>query len=118
MSQEGSAALHQVVDDYLQNRPTDVTLEAAAVRWSLRELAGRAPGRSVEIRVPPYGAVQAIVGTTHRRGTPSAVVQADARTWLLVVAGKLSWAEAVTTGRVQASGERSDLSEYLPLLSD
>lgn len=118
MPQDGSAAVQQTVDHYLHDRPADVSLEATAVRWSLRELARLAPGRSVEIRVPPHGAVQAIAGTTHRRGTPSAVVQADPRTWLLMVTGLLTWSDAVASGRVQASGERSDLSEYLPLLVD
>lgn len=110
--------MQQVIDDYRHDRPIDPTQEALAVRWSLREFARRAPGRSVEIRIPPHGAVQAIAGTTHRRGTPSAVVQADARTWLLLVTGQAAWADAVAAGRVQASGERSDLSEYLPLLAD
>ena len=113
---DDSEALRQVVDDYLRDRPVDSTLEAQAVRWSLRELARRAPGRSVEIRVPPHGAVQAIAGTRHRRGTPSAVVQADGRTWLLLVVGQLNWTDAVASGSVQASGERSDLSDYLPLM--
>lgn len=88
----------------------------AAVQAGLRLLAQAAPGRSVEIRIPPHAAVQAIPGTTHRRGTPSAVVEMDARTWLLLVAGELSWLEAVAQGLVQASGERSDLSHWLPLV--
>ncbi|MFM8349724.1 MAG: sterol carrier family protein [Actinomycetales bacterium] len=115
--QDDSITVRQVVGDYLQNRPVDSAMEAQAVRWSLRELARRAPGRSVEVRVPPHGAVQAIAGTRHRRGTPSAVVQADGRTWLLLVTGHLDWPDAIASGRVQASGERSDLSEYLPLMN-
>ena len=116
MVTDDSETVRHVVDDYLRNRPVDSIVEAQAVRWSLRELARRAPGRSVEIRVPPHGAVQAIAGTRHRRGTPSAVVQADGRTWLLLVAGQLRWPDAIASGSVQASGERSDLSDYLPLL--
>ncbi|MFM7146339.1 MAG: sterol carrier family protein [Actinomycetales bacterium] len=115
--QDDGITVRQVVGDYLQNRPVDSAMEAQAVRWSLRELARRAPGRSVEVRVPPHGAVQAIAGTRHRRGTPSAVVQADGRTWLLLVTGHLDWPDAIASGRVQASGERSDLSEYLPLMN-
>ncbi len=87
----------------------------AAVKASLAELVARAPGRSVEVRVPPYAAVQAIEGATHRRGTPPAVVECDARTWLELAAGWLAWGDAVADGRVRASGERSDLSAYLPL---
>lgn len=81
----------------------------------LAALARRAPGRSVEVRVPPYAAVQAVPGVRHTRGTPGAVVETDPRTWLLLAVGELSWAEAVRDGRVRASGERSDLSVYLPL---
>lgn len=87
----------------------------ARVRASLEELAATAPGRAVEVRVPPYAAVQAISGTSHRRGTPPAVVETDAQTWLSLADGTLQWADAVADGRVRASGERSDLSPYLPL---
>lgn len=87
----------------------------AAVKASLALLQQVAPGRSVEVRIPPYAAVQAIPGLTHRRGTPSAVVETDAETWLALADGSLTWAEAMASGRVQASGERSDLSAYLPL---
>jgi len=87
----------------------------AAVKATLAALVDVAPGRSVEVRVPPYAAVQAIGGTTHRRGTPPAVVECDARTWLELATGRLDWADAVADGRVRASGERSDLSAYFPL---
>ena len=87
----------------------------AAVKRALNDLATLAPGHSVEIRVPPHAAVQCIPGVRHRRGTPPAVVETDATTWLALVAGDLSWVDAVETGAVRASGERSDLSDYLPL---
>lgn len=87
----------------------------ARVKASLARLQEAAPGRSVEVRVPPYAAVQAVAGSTHRRGTPSAVVETDAQTWLALADGSLSWADAVAAGRVRASGERSDLSPWLPL---
>ena len=87
----------------------------ARVKASLARLQEAAPGRSVEVRVPPYAAVQAVAGSTHRRGTPSAVVETDAQTWLALADGSLSWADAVAAGRVWASGERSDLSPWLPL---
>jgi len=86
-----------------------------AVKRTLAVLVETSPGRAVEVRVPPYAAVQAIGGTTHRRGTPPAVVECDARTWLALATGVLSWSEAVGDGRVRASGERSDLSHLLPL---
>ena len=85
------------------------------MKASLALLQARAPGRSVEIRIPPYAAVQAIPGLTHRRGTPSAVVETDALTWLALASGALTWAQAVASGRLHASGERSDLSPWLPL---
>jgi hypothetical protein len=87
-----------------------------AVRSALRILGRVAPGRSVEIRIPPYAAAQAIAGTTHRRGTPAAVVETDARTWVLLASGDLGWTQAVASGRVRASGERSDLRPWLPLV--
>lgn len=88
---------------------------ATAVRYLLQELSDRAPGRSVEVRVPPFGAVQVIEGTTHRRGTPPAVVEMDATTWLALATGALAWVDACASGRVTASGERADLGDLLPL---
>lgn len=87
----------------------------AVVKASLARLVEIAPGHAVEVRVPPFAAVQAVEGTRHRRGTPPAVVECDARTWLALVTGRLAWADAVGDGRVRASGERSDLTRYLPL---
>lgn len=81
----------------------------------LAVLEERAPGRSVEVRVPPYAAVQVVEGVRHTRGTPPAVVETDAATWLAVATGELAWADAVAAGRVSASGERTDLAPYLPL---
>ncbi|PZG20380.1 hypothetical protein C1I95_09855 [Micromonospora craterilacus] len=87
----------------------------AAVRALLTILADRAPGRSVEVRVPPYGVVQCVPGPRHTRGTPPNTVEMDPETWLAVATGRLDWAQAVTEGRVRASGIRADLSGYLPL---
>lgn len=81
----------------------------------LAVLAARAPGRSVEVRVPPYAAAQAVAGVRHTRGTPPAVVELDADTWIALATGDLTWDEAEDSGRVRASGERADLSRYLPL---
>ena len=89
---------------------------ATAVRFALEELAACAPGRAVEVRVPPYGVTQAVAGTVHRRGTPPSVVETDAETWLALATGRLTWADAVAGGALRASGERCDLSAYLPLL--
>ena len=86
-----------------------------AVRVTLAWVAQTHPGRSVEIRVPPYAAVQAVAGPTHTRGKPPNVVETDAGTWLALVAGRISWADAVAGGLVRASGSRADLSTLLPL---
>jgi hypothetical protein len=91
---------------------TDLT---TAVRFTLEELADVAPGSSVEVRVPPAGAVQAVEGPRHTRGTPPNVVETDPETWLGLVTGRVAWADALADGRVRASGERADLSGLLPL---
>lgn len=87
------------------------------VKHFLAVLAERAPGRSVEVRVPPYAAAQVIPGVRHTRGTPPAVVEMDAETWIALATGELSWAAAADSpdSTVRASGERTDLSGYLPL---
>ena len=87
----------------------------SAVKTSARWLAQQVPGRSVEVRVPPHVAVQCIEGPRHTRGTPPNVVETDAATWLRLTTGELSWADAVAAGSVTASGNRADLSGYLPL---
>ena len=81
----------------------------------LAVLEERAPGHSVEVRVPPFAAVQVVPGVRHTRGTPPAVVETDAATWIALATGAATWAEVEAEGRVRASGERADLSPYLPL---
>jgi hypothetical protein len=88
---------------------------ATAVRYLLEELAERAPGNSVEVRVPPFGVAQCVEGPRHTRGTPPNVVETDAETWLALATGTLEWPGAVASGRLTASGIRTDLSEFLPL---
>ena len=83
----------------------------AATKHLLALLQAKAPGSSVEVRVPPFAAVQVVAGQRHTRGTPPAVVETDPVTWIALARGRLSWSEAP----VRASGERSDLSAYLPL---
>ncbi|TQN27536.1 hypothetical protein FHX37_4257 [Haloactinospora alba] len=87
----------------------------AVVRSSLAELAQRAPGRSVEVRVPPFSAVQVIAGPHHTRGTPPNTVQTDPLTWVRLATGRLSWEQARAEGSVEASGNRADLAPWLPL---
>jgi hypothetical protein len=95
-------------------QPERAALRSAA-RFLLRELEASRPGRSVEIRVVPVAAVQAVAGPRHTRGTPPNVVETDAGTWFRLATGRLGWDEAVRSGAVRASGARSDISEFLPL---
>lgn len=90
--------------------PSRADLKAATMHL-VALLVARAPGASVEVRIPPFAAVQCIAGARHTRGTPPAVVEMDAPTWIALGRGRLAWSEA----RVRASGERSDLSPLLPL---
>lgn len=83
------------------------------VRESARAFAAEHPGRSVELRIPPYVAVQCVEGPRHTRGTPPNVVETDPETWLRLLVGDLTWHDAVAGGRVRASGERADLSPLL-----
>lgn len=88
---------------------------ATAVRYTLEELAERVPGNSVEVRVPPFGVAQCVPGPRHTRGTPPNVVETDAVTWLALVTGTMTWPDAVSAGKVAASGQRADLSDWMPL---
>jgi hypothetical protein len=115
--QVGAAALQRALTALDAGDDPDTTDLRTAARHLLEELAGRHPGRSVEVRVPPYGAVQCIEGPRHTRGTPASVVESDAVTWLLLATGRLGWVDAVASGRVLASGERSELVAYLPLVT-
>jgi uncharacterized protein (TIGR03083 family) len=108
------------VDDLARSLPPGPPLTRAALQHAVRCLTGvasaRSPGQSVELRVPPFAAVQCVAGPAHTRGTPPAVVETDAVTWLRLAAGRQTWGHAVAAGRVRASGQRADLSELLPLL--
>ncbi|WP_336644955.1 sterol carrier family protein [Microbacterium sp. USHLN186] len=90
-------------------------ITATAVRYLLQLLDEKAPGNSVEVRVPPFGAVQVVQGPRHTRGTPPNVVEMDAATWVALATGAEQWTDAVAAGRVVASGIRADLSDLLPL---
>lgn len=88
---------------------------ATAVRYLLQLLVEKAPGNTVEVRVPPFGAVQVLEGPRHTRGTPPNVVEMDAATWIALATGEEAWPDAVAAGRIAASGTRADLSALLPL---
>ncbi|HEU0205303.1 MAG TPA: sterol carrier family protein [Pseudolysinimonas sp.] len=106
----GAAAVEAVLAG-AQDRVT----VALAVRYLLEVLASDFEGHTVEVRVPPWGAVQAIEGPRHTRGTPPNVIETDAETWIALATGSLPWVAAVAATRASASGQRADLSEVLPL---
>lgn len=109
--QIGEAAVRQALDG-----SDDRNVTATATRYLLQLLAEAAPGSTLEVRVPPHGAVQCVEGPNHTRGTPPNVVETDAATWLALATGTLSWGDAVAAGRVAASGARADLSGLLPIV--
>jgi molybdopterin biosynthesis enzyme len=108
-------ALDHIDEAAAAGRAVPADDERAAVKHFLAVLASRHPGKSVEVRVPPYAAVQCLAGARHTRGTPPAVVETDPLTWLAVARGQIEFNEAREAGRIRASGERSDLSALLPL---
>ncbi|WP_353807827.1 sterol carrier family protein [Agromyces sp. SYSU T00194] len=87
-----------------------------AVHFSLQLLAEKAPGNTLEVRVPPFAVIQCVEGPRHTRGTPPNVIETDAATWLGLASGSLSWEAALASGAVQASGTRADLTGLLPLV--
>ncbi|HEY4268679.1 MAG TPA: sterol carrier family protein [Galbitalea sp.] len=110
--EEGESAVRAAIMGSAADRETTAT----AVRYLLQLLAERAPGNTVEVRVPPFGAVQAIEGPRHTRGTPPNVIEMNAATWLSLATGVGQWAKAVADGDVHASGSRADLADHLPIL--
>ncbi len=112
---EGRAALAAVSTAAAASVKPARTDLATAVRYLLQLLVEKAPGGSVEVRVPPFGAVQVIEGPRHTRGTPANVVETDPQTWIALATGAEQWADAAASGRIVASGIRADLTELLPL---
>jgi hypothetical protein len=109
------------VADWLrdESHPTPDRSELAeAVRLTARSLAALAPGAAVEVRVPPFVAVQVISGPRHTRGTPPNVVETDARTWLRLATGLLRVEDAAASGALQLSGSRAgEVASWLPLIA-
>ncbi|WP_055545539.1 maleylpyruvate isomerase family mycothiol-dependent enzyme [Streptomyces sp. NBRC 110028] len=96
--------------------PYDRQALATAVRLLADGMAAKAPGGSVELRIPPFAVVQCVEGPRHTRGTPPNVVETNPLTWVRLAGGRIGWAEALEAGEVTASGERADLTGYLPVL--
>jgi hypothetical protein len=87
------------------------------VKETLALLAERYPGKAIEVRVPPYAAIQCGDGPKHTRGTPPNVIEMDANTWLDLADGRRTWSDAYQAGLINASGVRADLTDLLPLRS-
>lgn len=112
---DGRAALEAVhAADEAGERPPRTAL-ATAVRYLLQLLVEKAPGNTVEVRVPPFGAAQVVQGPRHTRGTPPNVVEMDAAVWIAIATGADTWDRALADGRISASGVRADLAPLLPL---
>jgi len=90
-------------------------VKATAVRYLLQLLGDTEPGATVEVRIPPFGAVQFMEGLSHTRGTPPNVVETDAMTFVALADGRLAWGDAVERALVSASGSRADISAFLPI---
>ena len=108
-------AFHQALKRYLDGTAERADLKLLT-KQLLKLLVAKAPGHAVEVRVPPYGAVQCIEGPRHTRGTPGAVVELPPELWIDLALGRVTWPDARATGKLRASGERTDLSSYLPLV--
>ena len=110
----------RAVEDWLRDDTRAVPSRAelaAAVRLTARTLAAQAPGASVEVRIPPFVAVQCISGPRHTRGTPPNVVETDPRTWLLLASGLLQVTDASAAGALRLSGSRAgEIRNWLPLV--
>jgi len=108
-------------DDLARATGDPVTFDRQALATTVRLLADalavKAPGASVEVRIPPFAVTQCIAGPRHTRGTPPNVVETDPLSWMRLATGRLAWPDALSTGAVTASGERADLGAHLPVLA-
>ena len=104
----------EAISAYLTGNAAESSI-ATAVRFLLEELGTIYPGNAVEVRIPPYGAVQCIEGPAHTRGTPANVVEMDPTSWLELALGKSSFEELAASGKLTASGSRSDLAGLFPI---
>jgi uncharacterized protein (TIGR03083 family) len=114
------ATAFRLIEAVVHGLDAGIAADRTALKLVVKELstalAQRYPGRSVEVRIPPYAAVQCVAGPRHTRGTPPNVVETDGTSFVRLAAGRELWSDLVADGRVRASGERSDLSGLLPLL--
>lgn len=111
---EGLTALNKYLE--INNAEIDKDTLRTLVKYLLELLHKKVPGNSVEVRIPPFAAIQIIEGTTHRRGTPPAVVEINPEIFIKISLGEITWQNALSKGLIQASGQRTDLTEHFPLI--
>ena len=87
------------------------------VKQILKVIEAIATGRSVELRIPPYAAIQCVEGGSHRRGTPPNVVEMDAQTLLNLSKEPQSWDQLCSVGAISASGTNSNLADLFAQVS-
>ena len=111
---DGIAAVREVLSDSSKRLNSDEDFKTA-VRYLLEELSFLRPGKSVEVRVPPLGAVQCVDGLAHKRGTPPNTVELNSADWFALAVGEETWDSLAASGRILASGTRADISEVFPI---
>ena len=87
------------------------------VKEVLAKISKLAPGHAVELRIPPYSAIQCVEGPKHRRGTPPNVVEMSAEVLFEISSVHINWPDPLSEGRNSPSGERSDLSALVQQLA-
>ena len=112
---DGKLALITAFENLENNLEIDKETLKNAVKYSLQLLHHQIPGKSVELRIPPFAAVSIIEGKNHKRGTPPAIIEISAPIWIELVKGLKSWNQAIDDGLISASGPNTDLSPYLPI---
>ena len=113
--EEGLKALSKYLEIEHKNQLDKDSLRTL-IKYLLEILHKKVPGNSVEVRIPPFAAIQIIEGTTHRRGTPPAVIEISPEIFIQISLGEITWEKALTQGLIQASGQRTDLTEHFPLV--
>jgi len=114
--EEGLKALSKYLELKDKNYFDKETLRTL-IKYLLVILHKKVPGNSVEVRIPPFAAIQIIEGTTHRRGTPPAVIEISPEIFIQISLGEITWEKALAQGLIQASGQRTDLTEHFPLVN-
>ena len=97
------------------SKDLDIKLQVKSILDLIKSIS---PGKSVELRIPPYGAIQCVAGGNHRRGTPPNTVEMSGQTLIDLMKDPDSWAELCFNGEIQASGTSSNLTEIITQASN